>query len=235
MRPRFKRVYLLVDASLVMAPTPSRARSRACRRSVTLWWIIFNNPEACRAHPGSDARCGAVDIYGQADLDSVAAGIPDSRLITPNRGARLGVLFATGSVTRANRDVWMTASIYRSSAGLTLPGPNLIDPLGLGVGYENPEAEVHLVLRDHGPRVRGQEIAQTTIFLDPSCSDPSREFFAGRNICADVQFAIIAPREQGSDSVYACDRPVSPVPYAEAQLFRNGDALVATCESHVAR
>jgi len=129
----------------------------------------------------------------------------------------------------------MTASIYRSSAGLALPGPNLIDPLGLGVGYENPETGVHLVLGDHGPRIRGQEIAQTTNFLDPSCSDPNRDFFAGRNIGADVPFAIFAAREEGSDSVDPFDRPVSPVSYAEAQLFRNGDARVATFESRVTR
>lgn len=235
MRKRNTVLTFVIGISLILSPTLSTAKSRSGRRSVTLWWIIFNNPENCVAQPNSVARCGEVDVFGQAYLDSVAAGQPNPSLIAPNSAARLGVLYATGSVTRANREVWMTASIYRSKTQLALPGPNVLDPLGLGVGYENPDAEVHLVVRDHGRRIRGQEISQTTNFLEPACSDPNLEFFAGDNLCADVQFAVFAPNEEGADSVYAFEQPATPVPFAQANLFRNGDALVATFETRVAR
>ena len=57
-------------------------------------------------------------------------------------------------------------------------------------------------LKKHGVRARGDDmIPQITAFLDPFCSDPNLLYFAGPNICQDVQFAVFAPTESGKDVV----------------------------------
>jgi len=204
-------------------------------RAVTLWWVIFNNPDACTANPGAAEQCGAVDIFGAPYLDSVANGSPDPSLIAPNHESGVAVVYATGAKTSYWGKVRLTASIYRSEAGggLDLSGPNSVDPLGLGRAFENVDAEVHLVVRDHGRRVRGGLLTQITNFLEPYCSDPNLLYFSGDNICADVQFAVFAPGESGKDAVYAFGNPPSKQRRASAHLFRQGDMLQAVIETRV--
>lgn len=203
--------------------------------AVTLWWVIFNNPDACIAAPGTAEQCGSVDIFGSAYLDSVANGSPDPSLIAPNLESELAVLYATGAKTNRNGRVRMAASIYRSApgGGLDLTGPNVVDPLGFGRAFENPQAEVHLVVRDHGRKVRGGLITQITNFLEPYCSDPNLLYFAGDNLCADVQFAVFGPTESGEDAVFEFGDPPQMVHRGNAHLYRNNDMLVAVVETRV--
>lgn len=205
-------------------------------RSVTLWWVIFNNPDACKANPGGAEQCGGVDVFGQAFLDSLASGSPDPSLIAPNVEAGLAVLFATGGVTGENGRIDFAASIYRSpeGGGLALAGAeSIVDPMGLGTGLENGQAEIHLVLRDHGRRVRHGELQQISSFLDPYCSDPNLLYFAGENTCADVQFAVFGANESGRDDVYAFGGTPQKVHRAKAFLIRNGDAVQAFVETRL--
>lgn len=203
--------------------------------AVTLWWVIFNKPDACVANPGAAEQCGSVDVFGERFLESVASGSPDPSLIAPNLESGLAVLYATGGETTGSGRVRLAAAIYRSAAGggLDLAGENVVDPLGLGRAFENPEAEVHLVVRDHGRRVRDGLLAQITNFLEPYCSDPTLLFFAGENTCADVQFAVFAPTESGEDAVLAFGNPPERVHRASAYLYRNSDMLVAVVETRV--
>jgi len=204
-------------------------------RAVTLWWVIFNNPDACTANPGAPEQCGAVDIFGAPYLDSVANGSPDPSLIAPNHASGVAVIYATGAKTNYWGKVRLTASIYRSEAGggLDLSGPNSVDPLGLGRAFENTDAEVHLVVRDHGHRVRGGLLTQITNFLEPYCSDPNLLYFSGDNLCADVQFAVFAPGESGKDDVFAFGNPPSKQRRSSAHLFRQGDMLQAVIETRI--
>lgn len=202
--------------------------------AVTLWWLFFNNPDGCVSNPGAPEQCGEVDVFGEAYLDSVAMGSPDPSLISPNPNAKLAVIYATGGVTDARGTIRLTASAYRSAADTPLSlGPNVVDPLGLGRALENPDAEVHLVLRDHGRKVRNGMIAQITNFLEPYCSDPLFLFYAGPNTCQDVQFAVFGPGESGEDSVFAFGRPPKRVRRASAYLFRNGDMIQAVVETRL--
>lgn len=203
-------------------------------RSVTLWWLFFNNPDACVANPGGTEQCGAVDVFGEAYLESVATGSPDPSLISPNLDSKLAVIYATGGKTSTGGRVRLVASAYRSAADVPLSlGPGAVDPLGLGRALENPNAEVHLVVRDHGPRIRGALITQITNFLEPFCSDPNLLFFSGPNTCQDVQFAIFGANESGIDSVYAFSDPEKPVRRARAHLVRNGDMVQAIVETRI--
>ena len=202
-------------------------------QAVTLWWVIFNEPGACTFNPGGLEQCGSVDVFGQAFLDSVANGSPDPALISPNVEAGLAVIHGTGAVTSPRGNVRLVATLYRSEPTLELAGPALIDPMGLGRAFDNRDAEVHLIVRTHGDVERGDAIAQVANFLDPYCSDPNLGYFAGDNLCADVQFAVFGAAESGEDSVYAFADPASPLNGARAVLTRNGDAIQAVIETRV--
>lgn len=202
-------------------------------RTATLWWVVFNQPDACITHPGEVEQCGEVDIYGQAYLDSVAAGAPDPTLIVPNTDAELAVIYATGAKSNWNGHLRLTASIYRSTSALDLSGPNVVDPLGLGVAFTNPQAEIHLIVWEHGAAIPGELITQTLNFLEPFCSDPNLGFIGGDNICRDTQFAIFAPSESGQDSVFAFSSPREPLRDAKAILVRNGDMIQAIVETRL--
>ena len=204
--------------------------------AVTLWWLFFNNPDACVTNPGASEQCGEVDVFGEAYLESIANGSPDPSPISPNPNAKLAVLYATGGVTDFRGKIRLVASAYRSASDVSLSlGPNVVDPLGLGRAFENPDAEVHLVLRDHGRRVQGGVIAQITNFLEPFCSDPLLLFYSGPNTCQDVQFAVFGPGESGSDSVFAFGNPPKRVRRASAYLFRNGDMIQAVVDTRLER
>ena len=235
MRKFFLALFTLSMATSVLGTNAYAHDDRYGPRAVTLWWVIFNNPDACTANPGALEQCGAVDIFGAPYLDSVANGSPDPSLIAPNQASGVAVIYATGARTSYWGKVRLTASIYRSEAGggLDLSGPNSVDPLGLGRAFENVDAEVHLVVRDHGHRVRGGLLTQITNFLEPYCSDPNLLYFSGDNICADVQFAVFAPGESGKDAVFAFGNPPSKQRRSSAHLFRQGDMLQAVVETRI--
>ncbi len=235
MRKLFLIFFISALAAALTSADANAHGNRFGPRAVTLWWVIFNNPDACIANPGAAEQCGAVDIFGAAYLESVANGSPDPSLIAPNLSSGVAVIYATGAKTNRWGGVRLTASIYRSEAGggLDLSGPNSVDPLGLGRAFENVDAEVHLVVRDHGRRVRGGLITQITNFLEPYCSDPNLLYFSGDNICADVQFSVFAPGESGEDAVFAFGDPPRKQRHSSAYLFRNGDMLQAVVETRV--
>lgn len=228
-----RSILIAAFLSITLAASVFAHAPKSKHHAVTMWWVIFNAPENCIASPGAAEQCGPVDVFGQPYLDSVQSGQPDPTLIMPNLPSGLAVVYATGGISGKSGRVRLAASIYRTQAeGLNLGGANLIDPMGLGRGYSNPGAEVHLVVRDHGRRVRHDRISQITGFLDPYCSDPALGVEGGRNVCEDIQFAVFAPGEAGKDSVFAVTdgRLLSS---SSAYLFRQGDALQAIVETNV--
>jgi hypothetical protein len=202
--------------------------------AVTLWWLFFNNPDECLSNPGAPEQCGEIDVFGEAYLESIATGSPDPSLISPNADAKLAVIYATGGITDTRGRIRLVASAYRSAPDVPLSmGPSVVDPLGLGRALENPDAEVHLVIRDHGRKVRDGKIAQITNFLEPFCSDPLLLFYSGQNTCQDLQFAVFGPGESGLDSVFAFGNPPKRIRRASAYLFRNGDMFQAVVETQL--
>ncbi|MEO1034823.1 MAG: hypothetical protein AAFX44_04595 [Pseudomonadota bacterium] len=203
--------------------------------AVTVWWVIFNKPEQCFGSPYPGASCSPVDVFGQAFLDSMQNGTPDPALIAPNLTAEPAVIYATGGTTDWLGRIRLVASIYRTPTGQPLALPPGADPMGFGRGFENVDAEVHLVVRDHGRAKWSDLEPQITNFLDPYCSDPNLLYFAGPNACADTHFAVFGPGASGSDAVFAFADPSAPVRGAEAILRRDGDLLRTVITTRIPR
>ncbi len=206
-------------------------------RAISVWWLIFNNPDACTENPGAAEQCGPNDVFGPAYVESLENGTPDPELIAPNLAAEIGVVFATGGATNVRGMIRLVGAIYRSPAGggLDLGSGNIVDPMGLGRGYENPDAEVHLVVRDHGKAhpERSELWVQILNFLEPYCSDPNLDYYSGPNLCRDAQFAQFAPGETGVDGVFEFHDPSHAVLGARAVLERNGDMMQFVIETRV--
>lgn len=93
----------------------------------TVWWVVFNNPEECITDPEGDVKCGEADILAELMGESGAAPTvaPAAGNVAGGSGkARFGAFLRVGD----DRDV--------------LVGGPLTNPRG---------AEIHLVVRDHGP------------------------------------------------------------------------------------
>ena len=201
--------------------------------AVTVWWVIFNDPNKCSGDRDAYVKCSSVDVFGEAFLESVQNGAPDPSLIAPNLNAKPAVLYATGGVTDWRGRIRLSASIYATERGTELRLPPGADPMGFGRGLENPRAEIHLVVRDHGKANRRDLLPQITNFLDPYCSDPNLLYFSGPNLCADTHFAVFGPRESGSKDVLAFANPSKPVRGARAYLLREGDVIRAVVETRI--
>ncbi len=130
----------------------------------TTWWVIFNNPEFC-----SPPSCAAKDF---------PQNMGDPRV-------QASVLWATGRVVdghgQGNLSAHLAAGGRSAAPGQILFGPALLDAFG---------AEIHLVVRSHGPALTGDNLkAQLTTFLG-GCSI---------NKCEDQQFAQHFPGEDQKD------------------------------------
>ncbi|MDN3667768.1 hypothetical protein QWY93_19515 [Echinicola jeungdonensis] len=137
----------------------------------TIWFVIFNAPENCATSP-----CGEPDIFNPETMTDVSFGggnIAGNSSITISGHKKVGDL--SGSAM----------PFFNDLLGLDIPIFGLIDPWG---------AEVHLVLRSHGPKVPANmpDLINSfdggcTTFLDAGqvTDDPGE--------CADSHFAIFQP------------------------------------------
>ena len=117
--------------------------SAADAKAVTLWYVIFNNPEHCFTNP-----CDEPDLS--------------------NALAEPSILHAAGTVTFDNR-VDFVSALYETGdlAGLDenvslIGGPGLVDA---------EKAEIHVVVRTHGAPIPEVVMEQVTTFVDPGCTD----------------------------------------------------------------
>jgi hypothetical protein len=125
----------------------------------TVWWVIFNNPENCVGGCGPD--------------DSSRPEVNAS------------VFYAAGTITGANGKANFAAHV-----GFGYPGPvdgvNVIDVDGPGLLYPRT-ADVHLVIRTHGPPIPGIVDGMLHSF-EVGC--PGSPVDPGPNTCMNVQVAI---------------------------------------------
>lgn len=131
----------------------------------TAWWVVFNNPSAC---------------VGGCGLDDVLATVGENANDNP---ADIGVFYASGKYANAIGAVGLGGTLREGDTSNCVPvgdGPFsvLCNPL---IDAEN--AEIHVVVRDHGPMVPGQIAAQLGSFTG-GCSV---------NTCVNVQSAIFNP------------------------------------------
>jgi hypothetical protein len=154
-----------------------RADATAPREAFTIWWVVFNNPEAC-----SDP-CGADDIF----VDGNPAGELNEAQI---EAADIVAAYATGKVSNPKGRVTFTASLGEHEA----PGSREIifgDEVAL---KDASAAEVHLVARSHGPAIPGKVDEQTGSFAgacEVFLNQPDTATENGE--CADELFAVHQP------------------------------------------
>jgi hypothetical protein len=113
----------------------------------TIWWVVFNHPEHCAgAATSSPVRCGMADM-ANPDVDASA-------------------LFADGGVVGRFGVGWFSGSLPVHDPTGAIMGTGLHDPAG---------ADVHFVVRDHGPASDDPELRyqQTHTFgaCNPDCAD----------------------------------------------------------------
>jgi len=129
--------------------------------AVTNWFVVFNNPENCIV-PG---ECSDDDIL--AFIGSLAGD--------PQNPVGIDVLFATGHVVNGNRTSFAAHLAVGDTSG-SLFGP-------FSVGLQDPfKAEVHSIVRSHGPAISGLVHAQISS-VDGGCDPVTDE------PCEDVQAA----------------------------------------------
>jgi len=131
----------------------------------TVWWVVFNDPSGC------------VDGCG---LDDVLAAVGPS---ANNNPADIGVFYMAGHYVGAHGVAGFGASLREGDASYCVPagdGPfsALCNPL-----IDAETADIHLVVRDHGPIQAGQFKAQVSSFTG-GCSSYA---------CANLQAAIFEP------------------------------------------
>jgi len=111
------------------APSPTQSPTETPGRplAISVYWVIFNNPDKCVTNPGGPQRCGRSDWKNE-----------DTAL-----------LHAAGAVTDSNGSVRMAASITRSQSW-ELRLNEQVDPFQLKNGYTETFPEVGLLVVDHG-------------------------------------------------------------------------------------
>ncbi len=132
------------------------------RHVTTLWWVIFNNPDECTDNCGND------------DLFEPTAAQPSCP-------------YADGSIVGGNGNARfqdrLTVGEDRNSC-LEFFGAE-------DHGLLNPEgAEVHVVVRSHGPLIPGMVPEMRSTF-NGGCNEGE----PNEGLCEDVQFAVHTPPE----------------------------------------
>jgi len=95
----------------------------------TMWWLVFNNPEACTGgEQGTELQCLPPGDIGDPAVDASVFG-------------------GAGQVTDLyGRATFSAHAFTGEDNGLTLSsGPGIVDPF---------KAEIHLIIQDHGPAGR---------------------------------------------------------------------------------
>ena len=124
----------------------------------SVWWVIFNSPENCIV-PNS---CGEADVFSEPGVLN-PVGVP---------AARISATWAIGFITDEHGRINTRAEIIDGA----LPVGTFVDngwssPAGFGpdenaglVAGNGLGAEVHVVLRSHGPAVAGSVASQISTF-----------------------------------------------------------------------
>lgn len=135
--------------------------------AASIWLVIFNNPAGCTG------ECGEDDLFGDAAL-------PD-------------VVYATGGVSDGSGSLRVQGRYKAGDNSGSLweifgfPAPGLIDAR---------VAEIHAIVRSHGPWIPGRTDMTTT--FNGGCSfdglpDDPRLGQPGPNTCSDEAFAVYLP------------------------------------------
>lgn len=139
---------------------------------VTLWWVVFNDPDGCQAGIPNVSSCGPVD----AQLGRGGAS----------------VLRATGRIVDEDGTASYGAHLSAGDTSGALAGAGLHNTRG---------AEVILVLKTHGPKIPGLVSEQLHTFAGgcanqsdaPPGAPPHLVGTPGSNECAEIQVSAHGP------------------------------------------
>lgn len=141
--------------------------------AATIWWIIWNSPENCEGSP-----CGSDGDFGNAG--------------TGPGGTALSMMYATGNIVNRNGvgtfHAYLKEGVIQGSINDQVGVPDL--PL-----LDAKKAEVHLVVRSHGPRIPGMEDVQTSSY-EGGCTVnffPFEAIPTNPGECGDIHFAVHLP------------------------------------------
>jgi hypothetical protein len=144
----------------------------------TIWWVIFNNPEACE-YGNEINMCDEPDIFNPDTEASVmyAAG----NVVGGNGKANFGGRLNVGDTSGCLRD-GVPVALEEGLDELFFPcGDGLDDPM---------TAEIHLALHDHGPNIPGLTNEMLSTY-DGGCANmghpDEKEEREGLNTCATIQ------------------------------------------------
>ena len=142
----------------------------------TLWWDIFNEPQNC-----SDGVCNADDMFILDENGAIQRDAAGNRVLNMDGigAANISVQHAAGSYSTLGTLATSASLGLGSVPGIAL-GPGLLDAA---------RAEVHLVVRTHGPVLGEAFHDQLSTFgggCEPMDAVP----------CVDLQFAIHRPAGQ---------------------------------------
>ncbi len=133
--------------------------------AVTLWWVVFNNPDGCSGgvcgddefNPGNEGLLGSAQV---------AVGNASGNVVKSN-----GTL-EFGGVLRRNT---MDDHQVLFGAGFSSPYLLTVDP---------NDAEIHLVVQVHGQARGGKKLREQLTYFEANCTPT----------CSDVQFSMhLAP------------------------------------------
>lgn len=138
----------------------------------TLWWVIFNAPQNC------SGVCDLDDIFAVDENGAVPRDADGNRVMNMEgiANAQIAVMHAAGGYAEhgtLNTSAWLR----EGATPWTVFGPGMLDA---------QTAEVHLVVRTHGPK------------QDAAFADQLSTFGGGCEQidaapCDDVQFAVFLP------------------------------------------
>lgn len=127
--------------------------------AVSIWWVIFNNPDAC------DGACAGADLFDPAVNAAVMSG--GGNVVGDSGRSSFADHLNEGEITNEHPDFE--------------DGPGLTDARG---------AEIHIVVRSHGPKLEEHMPEQLKTF-GAGCTDflEAGTMPTDEGECADVQFA----------------------------------------------
>lgn len=131
----------------------------------TLWWVVYNHPENCENSP-----CGGAD--------------------NANPEVMRELLYATGKVVRRGGRGFFRAILRKGDTSGSINSELNLPEFG---GLLNPQtAEVHMVVRSHGPIIEGLVEEQIGTF-NGGCTTSLPSFTEipdEEGECANIQYAI---------------------------------------------
>jgi hypothetical protein len=150
----------------------------------TFWWVFFNAPENCVGTPNDAGEpvCFTDDLGRPEEIGmSLVYGIP-----APSAGT-----VADDSGAFAYEETFRYDQGDNEGA--------LEAPFEDGLSATTWDAEVHFIVRDHGPALEGEELdAQLTNYCG-GCNDEAEGFCPdgkGPNSCREVAYVRFAPVEE---------------------------------------